>query len=71
MAIKLSKGVLINCPDRRGELRRATACFTCPHYAGVVKATQNGVVIESDDPRFLQILCAKPITRNLTVIIED
>lgn len=67
---KLSENILIPCPKKQFALRKAKHCFLCEFYNGIVRATERGTPIHSDDPEFLQILCARPISRKLIKVID-
>ncbi len=63
--------VLVPCPDRGFSLRKATVCFRCEHYTGILKATERGEYLSGNEAEDYQILCGRPISRKLIKIEID
>lgn len=69
--IEMKDNVLVQCPDRRFNLRKVRYCLDCEHYGGMNTPNINGVQIEHATADQYQVICNRPITRKLTVIEED
>lgn len=69
--MNIKDNVLIQCPERRFNLRKVKYCFDCEHYGGMNDPKVNGELIENATADQYQVICMRPITRKLTVIEED
>jgi hypothetical protein len=69
--MNINDNVLIQCPLRRFNLRKARHCLDCEHYGGFVQPVVNGKPIENATIDQFQIICEKPISRKLVEIEAD
>jgi hypothetical protein len=69
--MKIEDNVLIQCPERKFNLRKAKYCFECEDYGGMAQPTINGEAIENATIDQYQIVCKRPITRKLSEIEID
>lgn len=63
--------ILIHCPKKSFDLRKANKCFICGHYLGIIKATERGEYVKGNEADDFQVLCGRPITRKLIKIVSD
>lgn len=71
--IELSDNILIPCPETGFALRRVIHCIKCPHYKGIVRATENGKTIippPGAEAEYLQVKCGRPVTRKLIKVFD-
>ena len=62
---------LIHCPDKGFVLRKASNCFACQFYEGILKATERGEYVKGNEADDFQILCGRPISRKLIKIMDE
>lgn len=70
--IEIPDQVVVRCPLKRFELRRAFRCESCPHFAGlteVLKHEQADAAVKFHDA--YRVRCTFPIDRELQTLTTE